>query len=197
MTSLAFVRPLIKLGFKLEHHLVGFALGVLQFLVGLANPVHLRALAQLADHEGHVVGGELQQLGLAQESGLRQAAGIDRQTLDDLLDHLGDPVERKGQGLDVLALQRRHKRPAEFLGDLLGDAFVLPTGVDEIIDVYGPVVGGALPQKAPEQGGAGPGLLGAGLEQVEELLLFAKKLANREHEFGSGYSQTRRRGNKI
>jgi len=114
----------------------------------------------------------LQELGLAHEPGLRQAAGIDGEPFDDLLDHLGNAIEREGQGLDILALQRRHKGPAKRLRDLLRNAFVLPAGVDEIVDVGGPAVG-ALLQEAPKQRGAGPGLLGAGLKQIEELILFA------------------------
>jgi len=54
---------------------------------------------------------------------------------DDLLDHLGNAIKREGQGLDILAFQRRHKGPAKLLGDLLRDALVLPARVDEIVDL--------------------------------------------------------------
>ena len=133
----------------------------------------LGANRELAGAEVELVQEKEREFRLAHEPGMRQPAGIDREPFDNLFDHLGDPVEREGQGLDVFALQRRHEGPAELLGDLLGDALVLPAGVDKIIDFIGPVVGGVLLQKAAEQRGAGPGLLGARLQQIEELLLFA------------------------
>jgi len=52
--------------------------------------------------------------------------------------------------------------------------------VDEIVDVGRPA-DGALLQEAAQQRGAGPGFLGAGLQQVEELILFAQKFFEREH----------------
>src|SRR6478736_4365699 len=163
-----------------EHDLVGLALGELQARLGVLDAVDLRALAQLLDHEVDGVDRLDEQHDLALHTLARHAGGADGQALDQLLDRLGNAVKGEGEGLDVLALERRDERLAELLGDLLGDALVLAPGVDDVVEVRGADRVVVL-EDLGEQLGAHPGFLGTGFQQVVEFLFLAQELLEGDH----------------
>ena len=101
-------------------------------------------------------------------------AGIDGQPLDDLFDRLGDAVECKRKRLDVLALERGHKRAAELLRHLVPDALFLAAGLDEVVEIRGRAAGAERVQVAGEQIDTRFGLLRPGFQEVEKLVLFAE-----------------------
>ena len=94
----------------------------------------MSAAAQLFHHEHHRFGREEHELGLAFEGGMRDAPGVNGQALDDFFDLLRNPVEREGEGLDVLALEWRDEGLAELFSHRVPDTFFLPASLDELIE---------------------------------------------------------------
>src|ERR1700720_4621095 len=102
-------------------------------------------------------------------------------TFADFFHGLGNLVERGRERLDVLAFQRRDECLAELLGQLLCDLFILSPAVDKFIQARGRIVMFQLRQKGHEMMDAAVGLLRAGFEQVEELLVVSKEFPERKH----------------
>jgi len=130
---------------------------------------------ELLDHRDDGVGRLQHELGLAAERLVRHAAGVNRDALPDLLDLLGNAVEREREGLDVLAVQRGDEGAAERLGHLLADALLLAAGVHELPDVGGGAPVGQGVEVAAEDVDAGLGLVRAGLQQVEKPVVFSEE----------------------
>src|SRR2546423_12794470 len=85
--------------------------------------------------------------------------------LADFLDGLGNFVERRGQRLDVFALQRRNEGLAELFREFLGDSFVLPAAANKFIEALRRIVMLELPEKINQMMDAAVRLRRAGFEQ--------------------------------
>ncbi len=87
------------------------------------------------------------------------------QALGELLDHLGNPRQGAGQGVDVLALEGGEERVADHAVDLFADPLVLFAELDEL--VHRVTVLRGLDKFAK---GLGPtsDFVGAGLQKLEE-----------------------------
>src|SRR5471030_319041 len=131
---LGVVGAVIKVLEEAEHDLVGLALGELKAVVGLADFFDVRAAAELLHHEHDGLGGLQHELGLALKRGVRHAAGVDGQALDNFFDLLRDAVKRERKRLDILALERRDEGLAQLLGHRVADALFLAPGLDELVE---------------------------------------------------------------
>src|ERR1041384_4311233 len=102
-------------------------------------------------------------------------------SLADFLNRLRNLVERRGERLDVFALEWGDESFAELFGELLGDAFVFAPAGDEFLEALRPLVMLEFAEQRDEMVNAAVGLLGARFEQIEKLFVVTKELADREH----------------
>src|SRR5438876_11903672 len=101
--------------------------------------------------------------------------------LADFLDGLGDFVERRGEGLNVFALQRSNEGLAELFREFLGDSFVFPPAANEFIEALRRIVMLEFPEKINQVMDAAIGLLRASLEEIVKLFVVTEELADRKH----------------
>src|SRR5438876_10951996 len=101
--------------------------------------------------------------------------------LADFLDGLGDFVERRGEGLNVFALQRGDEGLAELFREFLGDSFVFPAAANKFIEALRRIVMLEFAEKINQMMDAAVGLLRAGFEQIVKLFVVTEELADREH----------------
>jgi hypothetical protein len=125
-----------------------------------------------------------EEFSLPDEGFAGELAGVDREAFDEFLDGFGDTVEAAGERFDVFALERGDEGFAELFGDEAGDLFILPAALDEIVEVAGAAVGLNPLEIIGQEFGAGERFLGAGFEEVVELLVFAEEFLERDHEAG-------------
>src|SRR5690606_9011820 len=95
----------VDVAVQLQHQPVGLVLDGAQFVVERLHRLQLQ-VAQLLDHLQHHAGGLLQHRRARREVDVLQVLGGQRIAVGELLDLLGDLVQRRAQGLDVLALDR-------------------------------------------------------------------------------------------
>src|SRR5437764_8636890 len=110
-----------------------------------------------------------------------QSGGKNQDAFADLLERLRDFVERGGEGLDVFALEWSDESFAELLGQFLGDLFVFAPAVDEILQAFRRFMMLELRQQSDQMMHAAVGLLRAGFEQIEKILVVSKKFPDLEH----------------
>src|SRR4051812_17225717 len=91
--------------------------------------------------------------------------------LPDFLDRLWNLVERRGEGLDVFALERGDEGFAKLFGQFLRDSFVFPATGDEFLEALRRFVMLESAEKIHEMMNAAVSLLRAGFEQVEKLFV--------------------------
>src|ERR1043166_4828251 len=99
----------------------------------------------------------------------------------DFLNGFRNLVERRGERLDVFALERGDESFAELFGQLLSDPFVFAPAGDEFLEALRPLVMLEFAEECDEMVDAAVGLLGAGFEQIEKLFVVTEELADREH----------------
>src|SRR5215217_2602312 len=103
----------------------------------------------------------------------RRLDAVQPHEVRDLLDEVDDVVERRGQRVDVLTVDRRDERRVQPLDDVVGDAIALLLADDHVTGQLTMV--GPLPEHALQQLGR-PDDVGARLlEQVEELALLGSE----------------------
>jgi hypothetical protein len=110
---------------------------ILEPVVGLPDGVERRSLSELLHHEDEGARRLAHELRLPAEHLVGDAARVDRQPLDDLLDLLRDAVERDRQRLEVLPVEGRDEVPAQRLGHQVPDALFLAPGLDEVVEAGG------------------------------------------------------------
>src|SRR5690606_16106013 len=174
----------IEVAIELQHQPVGFVLERAQFVVERLHRLELQ-VAQLLDHLHHHAGSLLQHRRARREVDVAQVLGGQRIAVGELLDLLGDLVQRRTQGLDVLALDGRDEAVHQRLADLVGGLALAQAGQLEGVQ-RGLAVG--LAQHLVEgHGGILCGLRGL-LQQRVELLALA------EHGLQGKHGASPRRG---
>src|SRR5574337_87183 len=103
---------------RVQQQPVGFRFDRLQAILQLAHAADVHAVAQLAHHLDHRFGRTHQQARARSEIDAFHALGHDHVALGELLDGLGDAVQRRGHRFDVLAVQRSHEGVDQRLADL-------------------------------------------------------------------------------
>ena len=112
------------------------------------------------------------------ETAAVQLAREDHDPLPDLFHRLRNLIERRGQGLDVFAFQRRDERFAKLLRQLLRDLLVLAPAVDKFLQALRRLVMLELRQQRDQMMHAAVRLLRARLQQIEKLFVVSEKPSN-------------------
>src|SRR5690625_4297312 len=160
----------VDVAVDLEHQPVGLVLDRAQFVVeGLHRlKLHLR---QQPHHLHHHPGGLLEHGRARGKVDVLQVLHRQRIAVGELLDLLGDPVQRRAQGLDVLALHRGDEAVHQLLADLVGGLAGAQAGQAE--RVQGRLAVGIAHQLVQRLGRV-VGRLGSLFEQGVELHAAAK-----------------------
>ena len=106
--------------------------------------------------------GALEQLDLAAEIRRADLGAAEQQALPELLERLGDLVERGAEGLDVLAFERRDERLRQPGAEFLGDPLVLLAQQRELVQRR--AAAARCPEQSDEQTDALPRFLGGFLQ---------------------------------
>src|SRR6266404_5344908 len=163
--------PVVKIAQHLEHQFVGFTFDFLKGVVLRFHSLQMNALSQLLNQRHNSLASLLEHLELLAQGQTADVLGRKEKAFAELLDGLWNFVKRVRQGLDVLALERRHKGAGKMFGELLGDALIFAAGLRESI------------QRALFLGGfkhfgkaldAGPCFLGAFFHQPKEFVILAQ-----------------------
>src|SRR5690606_13713809 len=167
----------VDVAVELEHQPVGF---VLQRAQLVTEHLHRRQLhlRQQPDHLHHHLGGLLEHRGARGEVDVLQVLQRQRVAVGELLDLLGDLVQRRAQRLDVLALDRGDEAVHQLLADLGGHVALLQAR--ELEGVQRRMAVGDL-QHLVQRVGAVAGGDGRLLEQRVELVALAEDGLQREH----------------
>src|SRR6478735_6799148 len=167
---------------QLEDQPVGLVLQRLQLVVELLHRLELHR-AQLADHLLEHLAGLFQHACARDEIDVAEAVADQRIALGEFLDDLGNLVQRAGQGLDVLALQRGHEGVDQRLADFGSELLLALAREAELVqrlDRHAAV----LAEKLGQRRGAAPGRGSTGLEQSVKLVALAEDGLERKHAVG-------------
>ena len=103
----------------------------------------------------------------------RRLDPVEPEEVGDLLDEVDDVIQRRREGDDVLAVERRHERRVQPLDDVVGDAVALLLADDDIAHRFAVV--GPLLEHVLEQPRGAHAVAPRLLEEVEELAFLGRE----------------------